>query len=380
MSIAHKWQKYRTLKSMAPDAGALSVFACLYYQRKYGVPPEAFYQERLYDRREKRQEIISHFDKYTRSWKYVTRHNAEQFPRSWYFFHKIDYFFAGILYPGLDARDYFAYEFYRIRHCQRKTFVTEGGLAKMNAAFNGKGDGSTLSDKAKFNQYFSRFIFRKWIRTEDMTEETFTSFCTGLDKVIVKPLQGTQGKGIYVAATATEEQRAALYEELRKDSYIAEELIRQHPVLAALNPGSVNTIRIYSVWKDGAAHITAAVVRIGGGSAPVDNYHSAGFAVAIDLLTGITVGFPVNRRGERVLRHPVTGQIMAGVEIPLWEDVLHTVREAHALLTELRYIAWDVVVTEDGQITFIEGNGGGGVNIQQQPLLKGLKPLYDSLL
>ncbi|WP_295113347.1 hypothetical protein [uncultured Methanobrevibacter sp.] len=51
--------------------------------------------------------------------------------------HWIYYGICKILYPGIDSLDYFLYEFYNTQHSVRKTFITEGDLAKMVKTFNG---------------------------------------------------------------------------------------------------------------------------------------------------------------------------------------------------------------------------------------------------
>ena len=204
--------------------------------------------------------------------------------------------------------------------------------------------------------------------------------CDGLDRVIVKPLEGVQGKDIFVADVSMSENREKLFHQNKDNKYIVEELVRQHDSVAAVNPACVNTIRIYSVMKDNTVYITGAVFRIGNGFQPTDNYSAGGYAAEIDAQTGIVISTAINKQGDRVLVHPVTGHIILGFRLPCWNMVIDTVKEAHKLTPDLRYLAWDVVVTDDERITFLEANTWGGVGLQQHPSQVGKLPIYESLL
>ena len=56
---------------------------------------------------------------------------------------------------------------------------------------------------------------------------------------------------------------------------------------------------------------------------------------------------------------------MIGLQIPHWDKILTTVQEAGKLLPNMRYIGWDIAVTEEG-CEIIEANYGQGSNGMQQ--------------
>jgi hypothetical protein len=219
-------------------------------------------------------------------------------------------------------------------------------------------------------------IGRKWIDARNMTREDFIKFANNLDAALVKPLKGMQGKGIYKVSLNSEESINSVYKECAGKDYIIEEIIEQCEETRKFNPSSVNTIRVYSVFYNGQVIITGAVQRMGNGDTVCDNYSSGGLAASIDVESGIIISRAVSKNNESLYIHPYTNMVIIGTQIPRWCDVIATVKAAHQLISGLRYVAWDVVVCNNGKIALLEANTGGGVGILQHPTLVGVNPIY----
>lgn len=303
-------------------------------------------------------------------------------PAFWRFCRYLDLLRAEIYCPGLDAMDYFLYRFEGMPRRERKSYITEGGLKKMVRHFNGTSadpQWASVEMKPQFNRLFADLLGREWIMS-DTDEESFVSFCTG-KKRIVKPAGGGQGSGIFIAEPAAEEESRKLYRSLAGESYVIEELLKQHGSLAELNPSSVNTLRIYTVAdKEGKnITVTGAVLRIGRSGQAVDNWHAGGMAAEIDIKKGAVSSPAVDGKGGEYMLHPDTGVKITGFCLPSWEEAVRTVKLAHSRIKGLRYVGWDVVIGEKGEAYLLEGNLFGGVHLQQQPCHKGKKALYEAL-
>ena len=167
-----------------------------------------------------------------------------------------------------------------------------------------------------------------------------------------------------------------MYDYIKGKKVIIEEVISQCAELKDLNPSSVNTIRVYSVEKENRIFITGALLRIGNGKCITDNYSSGGLAATIDVETGIIISPAVSQNNDNVYVHPYTNKVIIGLQIPKWSEVLECVKQAHSKIPQLCYIGWDVVICEDGTVTFLEANTCSGVELQQHPLRKGVKHVY----
>ena len=60
---------------------------------------------------------------------------------------------------------------------------------------------------------------------------------------------------------------------------------------------------------------------------------------------------------------------MKGFKIPQWEACVELVKEAALVVPEVRYIAWDVCITENYGPLLIEGNAYPGQDVTQYPKL-----------
>lgn len=189
--------------------------------------------------------------------------------------------------------------------------------------------------------------------------------------VVIKPLAGDRGENVRVfdsvnpqAGTLTGANRVeisfdALYRELvsQPEPSLLQEKVQQHPVLAALHKSSVNTARIITLRNDdGDLTILAAALRIGLGSAEVDNTTLGGLAAHIDLASGIC-GAATSRSSIRpISRHPDTGIQIEGLAMPNWDLVRETALKAHRSLPFARSLGWDIAFGTTGPVV-LEVNG-----------------------
>ena len=275
------------------------------------------------------------------------------------------------LLHGARVSDYVGFSMFQMSGRERRSYVTVHRSNKLEKMFNAAPaeEKAKIGDKHLFNQVFAAFVQRDWLYAPDHTDEEIRSFLQRHDAIIVKPLNQSKGIGVRREETAAllQDNGAAFLKLARQEKLLLEELIRQHPVLSAVNPSSVNTIRVSSARdRAGEVHIIGASLRGGGKDSVVDNLHAEGVQYPIDVATGCILRGGVKYNGEKnVLFHPSTGTKMIGLQIPNWDKILTAVKEAGKLLPHMRYIGWDVAVTETG-CDIIEANYLQGSNGMQQ--------------
>jgi hypothetical protein len=154
---------------------------------------------------------------------------------------------------------------------------------------------------------------------------------------------------------------------------LVQPVIVQHPAIARLYPGSINTVRIETHHAaDGRIRTSCAGLRVGAGGRVVDNMSRGGLAAPIDIATG-RLGHHARRMPRFGMRyhenHPDTDQPFGAITVPGWEGILAIVERAAELLRPLGAIGWDVVVTADGPV-ILEANANWGEDLFQlgQPL------------
>lgn len=174
--------------------------------------------------------------------------------------------------------------------------------------------------------------------------------------VVVKPTKGHGGKGVRLASPVEVE---AMVVDPGVELLVQEQIV-QHPELARIYPGSLNTARVLAVRLPGDGPVLAAAVHRWGavGTGSVDNFSSGGLCSSIDLTTGRlgpAVARSKARRRVQVDRHPDTGAQITGVLVPEWGVVRDLAIQLMDAFPELDHVGWDLAVSDRGP-RVVEGN------------------------
>lgn len=268
---------------------------------------------------------------------------------------------------GAGFNDYLLCEFYNLTPQQRATYVTRSVNNTLVQLLNNREYYHFFDNKSEFYTRFAPYIGREWLDFSSASLEDFERFLQGKDAVMIKPDDGTGGKGVEKLNLRDYPDAKALYNQLKAGKTgVVEEVLVQHPELSQLNPSSINTLRIVTILNDSGPHIVYAHIRIGNGGRPVDNLHSGGMFAPIDMETGVVQypGYDKDRKTYTV--HPMTGVKIQGFQVPLWEESKTLCLQAAELIPQMRYVGWDVAVTPEGPV-LVEGNNLPGYDILQMP-------------
>jgi hypothetical protein len=99
-------------------------------------------------------------------------------------------------------------------------------------------------------------------------------------------------------------------------AWLLEEFVQQHENLAALNEGSLNSLRVITTWhRRQSPRIDYCILKVGAGGRLVDNAHGAGLYLRVDTETGKLADVAFDESLTRHYRHPVTGVTFAIEEV-----------------------------------------------------------------
>lgn len=211
-----------------------------------------------------------------------------------------------------------------------------------------------------------------------MTYEDALELLKEKKKMFFKPYGKGKGMGVVIMTWDEEANLPAIdlkpmseeafLDHLRKrDDWFLSEAMEQHQYLNDIYDKTVNTIRFITLKdpKTGQFKVFFAVQRIGTKETiPVDNGSRGGLVANIDLETGILTEARClhNRNVYKV--HPDSGAPIEGVQIPGWQKIKEDMLVLAGKLPYMHFIAWDILVTEEGHC-IIEANTSSGVNIIQ---------------
>lgn len=275
----------------------------------------------------------------------------------------LDFAFERIVFKSTKT-DYFQYGFYYRSHAGRKKFVNFGRFRKFRKVCNDPRDAKIFSDKALFVEKFKNYLGREILDMRCVSRDEFICFMREKGKGFVKPIDGSWGIGTEIITAAEAETE---YEKLKGKPILVEEVIRSHPEMARFNATSLNTLRVVTFVQAGGTVciLPGAAIRIGRKGKVADNFHNFGIGALVDVETGCTITQGVDKTGARYVDHPDSGVRIVGFQVPEWEKICRTVKEAALMVPTVRYVGWDVAITDSGEIVFIEGNDRANPDIGQ---------------
>ena len=297
-----------------------------------------------------------------------------------YIFIILDMIRAGIKYQA-GYYDYQEFEFYNLNRKQRKTYLTRGKNNQIIKKFNDKSKFYLIDNKENFYRGYKEFIKRDWILLNGKNFDEFEQFLEKNKIAIVKPVDGEGGKGVEKIENINLNENRILYEKLVKNKQnIVEQCIMQHKELNKLYSDSVNSLRMFTFYKEGKVYFLQAILKIGNGGV-VDNFSSGGMYAYVDE-NGYVYTEAIDREDNIFAEHPISKHKIVGFKIPMFEEAVELVKKAAKVVPEVRYVGWDVAISDNGPM-IIEGNCFPGVFQAKPSLTKdkvGLIPKYNEVM
>jgi hypothetical protein len=131
--------------------------------------------------------------------------------------------------------------------------------------------------------------------------------------------------------------------------YLLEAYLEQHPAMAALNPSSVNTVRLWTALQSDQWQPLGAYLRIGRHGSQVDNNSSGGIACPIDVASGrIREAFDPAKPALSLQQHPDSHISLVGFQIPYWNEATTLAGHAVAAFPHMKIAGLDIATTPNG--------------------------------
>jgi len=179
----------------------------------------------------------------------------------------------------------------------------------------------------------------------------------GGTEVVLKPTLGVGGgKDVqFVAPRDLPRTLTPLFEHRGVwDDWIIQRVFRQCEAMAALNPESVNTLRIMTYrTQGGLVRHLSTVMRIGRGGSRVDNQSSGGLTCGVDNGVLRPVAHLMYQPFEE---HPDSGVRFAGLRVPSWREAVDACIGAHEMVPAMDLMSWDIAIDTEERPVLIEFN------------------------
>ena len=201
---------------------------------------------------------------------------------------------------------------------------------------------------------------------DPVSEADAINLCGNLKNVIIKPSRESEGHGVQLfnaKAGITDlngKTVALLFKEYKKD-FLIQEWVQQHERMAALNPTSVNTMRILSYRSGMEVLIIYSVVRIGRSGSVVDNQCAGGISTTISE-DGCLGKIAFGGFSKDNITKTDSGVVLEGYELPSYDKAIEMVKRLHLRLPFFNIVGWDIAIQKDGEPILIEFNTNPGLS------------------
>lgn len=278
------------------------------------------------------------------------------------------------------------YALYDLKHNDKNEYLSEFDWYKsryINEPFD-----FMLNNKVVCNLVLQQYVRvaktyavknKGYITSEDDLCTTYDEIYDLLKKegqLLVKPFGRGKGIGVYLfkfendtayigVEKSTKEEIIGILKD--NDNWMLCEYIKQHAYASQLYDKTTNTIRMITLRdpKTNKIKIFFAVQRIGtAATIPVDNGSKGALVCKIDLETGELSHAKTLHTHDVFDVHPDSGAQITGTRVANWQQIKTQILNLANKLSFMNFVAWDILVTEDG-MCIIEANTSSGVNIIQ---------------
>ena len=222
----------------------------------------------------------------------------------------------------------------------------------------------SLENKALCDVYFPELNFPEpYVRClngicydRDMNHisvEEATNLLCEKGQYIIKPSVGTmQGKGVRKVSANKGIDIKTIFR-VGGGNFIAQEVLKQLPLIEQLNPTSLNCFRITSIYINGRFDYTT-ILKVGKKGAERDNWNSS-------ILMGIDKNGCANKVGYDYQLNQFdrtdSGFVLSDIVVPEFDKLTVFVEKYHKkYFPNCGIIGWDITIDEKGAIRVIETN------------------------
>ncbi len=269
-----------------------------------------------------------------------------------------EYFYSR---TGVFTKDYVPTNLY---HCE---ILPRANMHPFNDAYGDKNMCDILFPKDKvahnvlknMNGYF-------YLEGKPVSEAEALSYCRNIDDVVIKPSMSYSGQGVQslsVKDGKTNIDNLTIDQLFKKydKNWLIQKKVKQHIGMSALNPTSVNTLRILSYRSGMEVLIVYTVVRIGRKGQVIDNQCAGGISTTVTK-DGKLGKYAFGGYSTDNVEKTDSGIVLDGYQLPSYDKAIAFVKEMHGYLPFFNLVGWDVAIQENGEPILIEWNARPGLS------------------
>lgn len=232
---------------------------------------------------------------------------------------------------------------------------------RMNEAYTDK----NLSYKLLPSEYQPETVLRNmngyfYADNTPISKQEAVEICNNIEDVLIKPTLKCHGDGVCKFSvnngiTSVEGKTIEQLFDSYSPNFIIQKVVHQHPIMDALNPSSVNTVRILTYRSGDEVLVPYTVIRIGRKGAEIDNETAGGISTRINK-DGTLCKYAFGSPGNDYVEKTDSGVVLDGYSVPSYHETLELVKSMHLLLPHFNLVGWDIAIDKSRKPVIIEYN------------------------
>ena len=259
--------------------------------------------------------------------------------------------------------EYLSFDFQEKSLEERLTYLSGKERKNVLLSINDEAASDLFHDKHQTYCKYEKYFRREQACVYDEEDfQAFQQFCKKHPVFVKKPLVSYKGRGVEPIRLDGSEDLQAVMSRLVEENgpFVVEELIETHDGMKAMNPDSVNTVRVETFYNQGNPVIATGFMRVGKAGHFVDNGSAGGIIIPIHMESGILTAIGRDKTNVTYTAHPDTGITFDGYQIPKWNDLVKLSKKLALMTPEVPYIGWDFTLNTRGKWVIVEGNARPG--------------------
>lgn len=269
-----------------------------------------------------------------------------------------EYFYSR---TGVFTKDYVPNNLY---HCE---ILPRANMHPFNDAYGDKNMCDILFPKDKVaHNVLKNMNGYYYLEGKPVSEAEALSHCQNIDDVVIKPSMSFSGQGVQSLSVKDGKTNIddLTIEQLFKRygrNWLIQKKVKQHAGMSALNPTSVNTMRILSYRSGMEVLIIYTVVRIGRKGQVIDNQCAGGISTTVNE-EGKLGKYAFGGYSTDNVEKTDSGIVLDGYQLPSYDKAIAFVKDLHFSLPFFNLVGWDVAIQENGEPILIEWNTKPGLS------------------
>lgn len=190
-----------------------------------------------------------------------------------------------------------------------------------------------------------------------ISEDSAVNILMQHDAYVIKPSFGTnQGKGVEkINLNICDDKKKRIIKSFddQESDFIVQEVLEQHPDVAAMNPTSLNCCRVTSVYMNGKFGLST-VFKIGKIGSNIDNWRNSYFVGVSQDGTLSKIGFA---KDLKTVTQTDNGLDIEGFKLPCYKEIVDSVEKYHKkYFPNCGMIGWDILIDKNSSVRVIEMN------------------------